>query len=77
MDSSKVLIMSIVKLNNLKTGGEMTYTIVPESEANLKEGKISVSSPIAKGLLGKSVGDQVEIEVPAGKILLKIISISR
>jgi transcription elongation factor GreA len=77
MDSSKVLIMSNVTLKNLKTGGEMKYIVVPESEANLKEGKISVSSPIAKGLLGKTVGEQVEIEVPAGKIHLEIISISR
>jgi len=77
MDSSKVLIMSCVKLKNLKTGGLMTYTVVPESEANLREGKISVSSPIAKGLLGKSVGDQVGIEVPAGIIHLEIVSITR
>jgi transcription elongation factor GreA len=77
MDSTKVLIMSCVKLKNLKTGGIMTYTVVPESEANLKEGKISVSSPISKGLLGKSVGDQVEIEVPAGKVHLEIVSITR
>ena len=77
MDNSKVLILSHVRLKNLKTGGEMVYTVVPESEANLKEGKISVSSPIAKGLLGKSVGDQVEIDVPAGKIHLEIKSISR
>lgn len=77
MDNSKVLIMSCVKLKNLMTGKMMTYTVVPESEANLKEGKISVSSPIAKGLLGKSVGDQAEIEVPAGKIHLEIIKISR
>ena len=58
-------------------GGEMKYIVVPESEANLKEGKISVSSPIAKGLLGKSVGDKVVIEVPAGKIHLEIINIFR
>jgi transcription elongation factor GreA len=77
MDNSKVLIMSNVRLKNLKTGGEMGYTVVPESEANLKEGKISVSSPIAQGLLGKKVGDQVEIAVPAGIIHLEIISISR
>lgn len=77
MDISKVLIMSKVKLKNLKTGGEMSYTVVPESEANLKLGKISVSSPIAKGLLGKTVGDQVEIDVPAGRIHLEIITISR
>jgi transcription elongation factor GreA len=77
MDTSKVLIMSCVQLKNLKTGGTMTYTVVPESEANLKENKISVSSPIAKGLLGKRIGDQVEIEVPAGKIHLEIVHISR
>ena len=77
MDNSKVLIMSTVTLKNLKTGGEMSYTVVPESEANLKLGKISVSSPIAKGLLGKTVGDQVEIDVPAGRIHLEIITISR
>jgi transcription elongation factor GreA len=77
MDTSKVLIMSCVKLKNINTGATMTYTVVPESEANLREGKISVSSPIAKGLLGKSVGDQVEIEVPAGKVHLEIVSITR
>jgi transcription elongation factor GreA len=77
IDSSKVLIMSCVKLKNIKTGGTMTYIVVPESEANLREGKISVSSPIAKGLLGKKIGDQVEIDVPAGKVYLEIISISR
>jgi transcription elongation factor GreA len=77
MDNTKVLLMSRVTLKNLKTGGEMYYTLVPESEANLREGKISVSSPIAKGLLGKMVGDQVEIEVPAGKMHLEVVSISR
>jgi transcription elongation factor GreA len=54
----------------------MEYTIVSESEANLKEGKISVNSPIAKGLLGKKEGDEVEITVPSGKIPFEIISIS-
>jgi transcription elongation factor GreA len=54
-----------------------TYSLVPESEANLKLGKISVSSPIAKGLLGKTVGEQVEIEVPAGKLHLEIVEITR
>lgn len=77
IDTSKVLIMSQVKLKNLKTGGMMNYTVVPESEANLKEGKISVSSPIAKGLLGKKVGEQVEIDVPAGTIHLEIVNITR
>jgi transcription elongation factor GreA len=77
MDLKKVLILSVVKLSNLKNGSIMTYTLVPESEANLKLGKISVTSPIAKGLLGKSVGDKVEIDVPAGKLNFEIIEISR
>lgn len=77
MDQSKVLILSTVKLLNIKNKMTMSYKLVPESEANLKEGKISVSSPIAKGLLGKKVGDKVEIDVPAGKLFLEIIEISR
>jgi len=77
MDLKKVLILSTVKLSNLKNDTLVTYTLVPESEANLKLGKISVSSPIAKGLLGKIVGDKVEIEVPAGKLNFEIIEISR
>ncbi|MBE9481302.1 MAG: transcription elongation factor GreA [Bacteroidetes bacterium] len=77
LDSSKVLILSNVKIKNLKTGAVMTYTIVPEKEANIKEGKISVNSPIAKGLFGKSVGDKVDIEVPAGTITFEIVEISR
>ena len=77
MDLKKVLILSTVKLANLKNGSVMTYTLVPESEANLKLGKISVTSPIAKGLLGKIVGDKVEIDVPAGKLNFEIIEISR
>ena len=77
LDSSKVLILSNVKIKNLKTEAVMTYTIVPEKEANIKEGKISVNSPIAKGLFGKSVGDKVNIEVPAGTITFEIVEISR
>lgn len=77
MDLKKVLILSTVKLSNLKNGSAMTYTLVPESEANLKLGKISVTSPIAKGLLGKVVGDKVDIDVPAGKLSFEIIEISR
>jgi transcription elongation factor GreA len=77
MDISKVLILSTVKLSNLKNHTVVAYTLVPESEANLKLGKISVSSPIAKGLLGKAVGEQVEIDVPAGKLHFEIIEISR
>ena len=77
MDIRKVLILSTVKLRNLKNGSTMTYSIVPESEANLKLGKLSVTSPIAKGLLGKVVGDQVEINVPAGKLNFEIVEVSR
>ncbi|MBE0639782.1 MAG: transcription elongation factor GreA [Bacteroidales bacterium] len=77
LDTSKVLILSNVKIKNLKNNAQMTYTIVPESEADLKAGKISVNSPIAKGLLGKRVGDTVEIQVPAGMITFEVIDISR
>ncbi|HLN52240.1 MAG TPA: transcription elongation factor GreA [Lentimicrobium sp.] len=77
MDNSKVLILSTVKVKNLKNNSVMTYMLVPENEADLKAGKISVNSPIAKGLLGKSVGDSVEIKVPAGTITMEIIEILR
>ena len=77
LDSSKVLALSIVKIKNIKNGATMTYQLVSESEADLKTGKISVKSPIAQGLLGKSVGDTAEIAVPAGKIEFEIIEISR
>jgi transcription elongation factor GreA len=75
LDSSKVLILSNVKIRNTKTNATMAYTLVPESEADLKSGKISISSPIAKGLLGKSKGDIVEIAVPAGQISVEIVEI--
>jgi transcription elongation factor GreA len=77
IDTSKVLILTVVKIKNLKNNAMMTYTLVPENEADLKAGKISVSSPIAKGLLGKKVGDKAEIQVPAGKMTFEIIEISR
>jgi len=77
MDSSKVFILSTVKIKNLKNNMVMTYTLVPENEADLKKGKISVSSPIAKGLLGKKVGETTDITVPAGSIPFEIIEISR
>jgi len=77
LDASKVLALSIVKLKNLKNGMLMTYQLVSETEADLKAGKISVKSPIAQGLLGKSVGDKAQIEVPAGMIELEILEISR
>ena len=77
LDTSKVLILSNVKIKNMKNGASMTYTLVPESEANIKTGKISVNSPIAKGLLGKTVGNVVEIKVPAGMMNFEIIEIRR
>ena len=77
MDTSKVLVLSTVKLKNQNNGMEMTYTLVAESEADLKSGKISVTSPIGKGLLGKSVGDVAEITVPNGTLKFDILEISR
>ncbi len=77
LDTSKVLALSIVKIRNVKNGAEMSYQLVSEKEADLKSGKISIKSPIAKGLLGKSVGDKTEITVPSGVIEFEIIEISR
>ena len=77
LDTSKVLILSTVKLNNKANNAVMTYTLVAESEADLKTGKISVSSPIGRGLLGKSVGDIAEIKVPNGTLQMEIIEITR
>ncbi len=76
IDTETVQILNVVRLKNLKTNSEMEYTIVSESEANLKEKKISVNTPIAQGLLGKKVGDIVEIQVPNGTVSFKIINIS-
>lgn len=81
IDTSKlktdtVQILSRVELKNVKTGMKMAYTIVSESEANLKQGKISVNTPIAQGLLGKKVGEVAEITIPQGKISLEITGIS-
>ena len=77
MDASKVLALSTVKIKNQVNGMEMTYTLVAESEADLASGKISVNSPIGKGLLGKSVGDVAEIQVPNGTMKFDILEISR
>ena len=77
IDVSKVLIYSIVKIKNLKNNMEMTYTIVPESEADLKGGKISVSSPIAKALIGNSTGDVVSVQAPVGVMEFQILDVSR
>jgi transcription elongation factor GreA len=77
LDASKISILSKVKIKNTSNGKLMTYWIVPETEANLKEGKISVDSPIAKGLLGKKIGDKAEIQAPAGKLIFEIIEIGQ
>lgn len=77
LDNSKVFILSTVRLKNLKNKAVLNYTLVPESEADLKLGKISITSPIAKGLLGKKVGDKVEIKVPSGTLSVEIIGITR
>nr|WP_321450309.1 transcription elongation factor GreA [uncultured Carboxylicivirga sp.] len=76
LDTSKVQLLNKVKIKNLKNNATMTYTLVPESEANLKQGKISIETPIAKGLLGKKVGDQVEIKVPSGLMTFEVVEIS-
>jgi transcription elongation factor GreA len=77
LDSTKVLLMSTVVIRNLKNKLTMKYTLVPEQEADFKTGKISINSPIAKGLLGKKVGDIVDVSVPAGTIPFEIIEVSR
>lgn len=71
-----VQILSKVEMKNVKTGMTMTYTLVSEGEANLRENKISVQTPIAQGLLGKKVGDVAEIRIPQGTIELEIVNIS-
>ena len=76
LDLSKVSILTTVKIKNLKNNATMSYTLVAEQEADLKSGKISVDSPIGRGLLGKKVGDKVDISVPAGVIPFQVVSIS-
>lgn len=76
MDTSKVTILSKVEITNLKLKKKFIYQIVSENEADLKLGKISISSPIGKGLLGKKVGDIADVETPGGKLQFKIESIS-
>jgi transcription elongation factor GreA len=76
IDTSKVSVLSKVKIKNKKNGASMTYTLVSEEEADLKTGKISVQSPIGKGLLGKKMGETTEIQVPAGKVEFEIQDIS-
>lgn len=77
IDTSKALILSTVKIKNVKNGAVMAYTLVAESEADLKLKKISVDSPIGKGLLGKSVGDIAPIQTPAGIMEFEILEITR
>lgn len=76
INTSEVQILTRVRIKNTKTGQLMTYMIVSESEANLKEGKLSVTTPIAKGLLGKKVGDKVVVQVPSGMMEFEIEEIS-
>ena len=76
LDINKVSILTTVKIKNLKNNMEMKYTIVAENEADLKSGKISIDSPIGKGLIGKKVGDKVEVTVPAGVIPFQILDIT-
>lgn len=77
VDISRVLILCKVRIRNIKNNKEMSYVLVPENESDLKAGKISVESPIAQGLIGKKVGEMVEINVPAGVVQFEIMEISR
>lgn len=77
LDNSKVLILSKVKIKNVANGATMTYTLVAENEADLKSGKISVDSPIGKGLLGKKVGEKADITVPSGVMKFEVVDITR
>lgn len=77
IDVSKVSVLSKVKIKNLNNKQEMEYLLVAENEADLKSGKISVTSPIGKGLLGKKIGETAEINVPSGTLKFEILSISR
>lgn len=76
IDISAVQILNKVTIKNIKNNAQMAYTIVPETEADLKSGKISISTPIAQGLLGKKVGDKVDIKVPSGVMTFEIVDIS-
>jgi transcription elongation factor GreA len=76
IDISSVSLMNKVKIKNAKNGAIMTYTLVAEEEADLKQGKISINSPFAKGLLGKKVGDKAQIKAPAGMVEVEVVEIS-
>jgi len=77
MDSSKVYLLSTVTIRNTKNNTTMKYTLVPEEEADFKKGKLSVESPISKGLLGKQVGETADITIPAGTVNFEIVEITR
>ena len=77
IDVSKVLLLSKITIRNIKNNMKQSYTIVPESEANLKEAKISVTSPFAQAFLGKRAGEKVDVVVPAGKMQFEILSVER
>ncbi|HTA84230.1 MAG TPA: transcription elongation factor GreA [Bacteroidia bacterium] len=76
LDASKVLILSKVKIRNTANGAEMNYMIVAENEANFKEGKISVNSPVAQALLGKKVGGKAKVKTPAGEMTFEILEVN-
>ena len=77
LDTSKVLIHSLVKIKNVANNMEFNYSLVADSETNIKEGKLSVNSPIGKGLLGRKVGEIAEIQVPSGIMKFEILEIAR
>lgn len=76
LDASKVVILSTVKIKNVKTGKEVEYMLVSETEADLKQGKISVTSPIGQGLLGKKVGERAQIKTPQGSMEFEVLNIA-
>jgi hypothetical protein len=76
LQTDEVQLMNKVTILNMNNNAQMTYTVVSETEANLREGKISITTPIAKGLLGHKVGEEVEVQAPAGKMRFKILEIS-
>lgn len=76
IDTSKIQILNKVKLKNITTGKDVEYTIVSEKEANLREGKIAIGTPIAKALLGHKKGDRVDVQVPAGTVSFEVLDIS-
>ena len=76
IDVSKVQLLNKVTIKNTKNGATMTYSLVPETEANFKEGKLSINTPIAQALVGKKVGDKVMVKVPAGEMEFEIMDIS-